>query len=96
MRAAPIVWALVELAAAVAAAVGCAASWSQVRYLVLVAPVTDGEPATTSVTYHPQMLLLTGVLATTAGVLVVVGIARLRRAGRAAGVKYPVGVSSSR
>lgn len=70
----------VELAAAAAAAAGCAASWLQVRYLVLVAPVIDGEPDTTSVTYQPRMLLLVLVLATVAGVLAVIGVARLRRA----------------
>jgi hypothetical protein len=96
VRTAAIVRALVELTAAVAAAVGCAISWSQVRYLVLVAPVTAGEPATTSVSYHPQVLLLAGVLATAAGVLAVVGGARLRRAVRATEKKYPTGVSSSR
>ncbi|BBY34164.1 hypothetical protein [Mycolicibacter minnesotensis] len=96
MRTTAIVRALVELAAAVAAAVGCAVSWSQVRYLVLVAPVTSGEPETSSVSYHPQMLLLAGVWATGAGVLAVVGIARLRRAARGTGVEYPTGVSSSR
>lgn len=94
VRAAPLFRALVELALAVAAAVGCVVSWLQVRYLVLVAPVIDGEPATTSVTYDPRMLLLTWVLATAAGVLAVVGAARLRRARRTPGMKYPTGVSS--
>lgn len=93
MRAgAPILRAVVELALAAVAAVGCAMSWLRVRYLVLVAPVIDGEPATTSVTYHPRMLLLAWVLATAAGVLAVVGAARLRRARRAAEPIYPVGV----
>jgi len=88
----PKVRAGVELALAAAAAVGCAMSWLQVRYLVLVAPVIDGEPATSSVTYHPRMLLLAWVLAMAAGVLAVVGIARLRRARRTSESKYPVGV----
>ena len=92
MRAAPILRAVVELALAVVAAVGCAMSWLQVRYLVLVAPVIDGEPATTSVTYHPRMLLLAWVLATAAGVLAVVGAARLRRARRMPELRYPMGV----
>lgn len=83
---------VVELALAAVAAVGCAVSWLQVRYLVLVAPVIDGEPATTSVTYHPRMLLLVWVLATAAGVLAVVGAARLRRARRAPASGYPTGV----
>jgi hypothetical protein len=46
---------------------------------VSVAPIADGQPSTTSVIYDPQLLLLTLVLLTTAGVLAVVGGARLRR-----------------
>jgi len=46
---------------------------------VTVAPVLDGEPQTTSVVYSPPLLVLSLFLATVAGVLVVVGIARLRR-----------------
>lgn len=95
VRSAPTLRALVELALAAAAAAGCAMSWLQVRYLVLVAPVIDGEPATASVTYHPRMLLLAWVLATAAGVLAAIGAARLLRARRAPAVQYPVGVSSA-
>lgn len=91
----PVTRALVELTLAVAAAAGCAVSWLHVRYLVLVAPVTDGEPATTSVCYHPRILLLALLLATAAGVLAVVGTARLRRARRRTGRGYPAGVSSA-
>lgn len=40
----------------------------------------DGQPVTLSVVYHPQPLVLTLLLATIAGVLSVVGTARLRRA----------------
>jgi NO-binding membrane sensor protein with MHYT domain len=36
------------------------------------------------VVYDPQLLLLTLLLATAAGMLAVLGVARLRRAGRAA------------
>ena len=35
-----------------------------------------------SVVYDPSMLLITLLLATVAGMLAVIGIARLRRAGR--------------
>ena len=77
-----LVRAIVELTLAGAAAVGSAVSWGRVRYPVLVAPVTDGEPATTSMAYHPPMLLLVWVLATAAGVLAVVGAARLHRLRR--------------
>jgi hypothetical protein len=75
---------VVELLLACAAAVGCAASWSAVRATIAVAPVLKDSPATTSVTYDPSMLLVTLLLAAVAGMLAVVGIARLRRAGRTA------------
>ena len=74
--------AVVELVVAFAAAVGCAISWSGVRSTVAVAPVISGQPVTTSVVYHPPLLLFTLLLATAAGVLTVVGTARLRRVGR--------------
>jgi hypothetical protein len=75
-------WAVVELALACAAAVGCAISWLGVRSTVPVAPVAEGQPVTTSVVYDPSLLLLTLLLATLAGILAVVGAARLLRAGR--------------
>ena len=46
---------------------------------VTVAPVLDGEPQTTSVVYSPPLLVLSLLLATIAGVLAVLGVARLRR-----------------
>lgn len=76
--------AVVELLLACAAVAGCAASWSAVRTTVEVAPVLKDQPVTMSVVYDPSMLLLTLLLATVAGMLAVVGIARLRRTGRAA------------
>jgi hypothetical protein len=75
--------AVIELLLACAAVVGCAISWSGVRSIVAVAPVADGQPVTTSVAYDPSLLLLTLLLATTAGMLAVVGVARLWRAGLA-------------
>jgi len=74
--------AVVELLLACGAAVGCAASWSAVRSTVIVAPVLKDEPVTTSVVYDPSLLLVTLVLAAVAGMLAVVGVARLRRAVR--------------
>ena len=71
--------AVAELALAVLAAAGCAVSWAQSRSTVQVAPIADGQPATTSITYYAPLLVLALVLATLAGVLVVVGVARLRR-----------------
>ena len=75
--------ALVELVLAGAALIGAGVSWSHARRTVAVAPIADGQPFTMSVLYDPQQLLLTLVLVTTAGVLAVVGLARLRREGRA-------------
>jgi hypothetical protein len=59
---------------------GAALCWSQVKTLVDVAPVTDGQPATVSVVYDPPMMVLTLALVTVAGVLGVLGVAGLRRA----------------
>ncbi|HVQ97756.1 MAG TPA: hypothetical protein VMS16_02920 [Mycobacterium sp.] len=67
-----------------AAALTCAAlTWSQSHRAVAVAPIADGQPATVSVVYDPQLLLLTMLLAIVAGILAVVGTARIRRAPRA-------------
>ena len=71
-----------QLVLAVAAAAGAALSWAQVRSMVDVAPVTEGQPATVSMVYDPPMMVLTLVLATAAGVLAILGIAGLRRAAR--------------
>ena len=73
--------ALFELGLACAALVGGRVSWVHARHTVRVAPIADGQPFTTSLVYTPELLLLTLVLVTTAGVLAVVGIARLLRAG---------------
>jgi hypothetical protein len=74
--------AFVALALACAGVLGCAVCWLQVRSTVPVAPVAEGQPVTTTVVYDPQWLLLTLLLATEAGMLAVVGVARLLRAGR--------------
>ena len=71
--------ALVELILAGAALVGAGVSWSHAGRTVEVAPIADGQPFTTSLVYNPPLLLLSLVLVTTAGVLAVLGIARLRR-----------------
>ena len=71
--------ALVELAFACAALAGAGVSWLHARHPVRVAPVAEGQPATWSLVYDPQQLLLTMLLITAAGVLTVVGIAGLRR-----------------
>jgi len=70
---------VVQLLVALAATVGAALCWAQVRSLVEVAPVTEGQPSTVSVVYDPPMMVLGLVLATTAAVLVILGVAGLRR-----------------
>ncbi len=74
--------ALVEVGLACAALAGATVSWSHARYTRGVAPIADGQPFTTSLVYNPEWLLLTLVLVTTAGVLAVVAVARLRRQPR--------------
>jgi hypothetical protein len=71
--------AVVELTVAVLAAVGAVLSWFGAQTTVTVAPILPGEPQTTSVAYSPPMLVLMLLLATVAGVMAVVGTARLRR-----------------
>ena len=75
-----------ELALACAALVAAALSWSHTRSMVAVAPVADGQPATESLVYHPQQLVLTLLLVTISGVLAVVGAARLSRSRRSRAV----------
>ncbi len=76
--------ATIELVLAVVAAAGSVWSWLASQTIVRVAPILPGEPQTTSVAYSPPLLFLMLLLATVAGVLAVDGIARLRRARRAA------------
>lgn len=72
--------AVLELGVALAALAGVGVSWSHARRVVDVAPITDGQPSTTSLVYDPQLLLLAMLLAMIAGVLAVLGAARLWRA----------------
>lgn len=74
-----LVRASAELVVACAALAGAALSWSHARATMGVAPIADGQPATTQLVFDPQLLLLTLVLATVAGVSAVLGVARLRR-----------------
>lgn len=71
--------AVVELLLAGCAAVGCVLSWLAAGSEVAVAPVLEGEPTMTSMVYSPPLLTLALLLATLAGVLVVLGVSRLRR-----------------
>lgn len=79
--------AILELALACAALLGAGLSWPASHHTVVVAPIADGQPSTTSLVYDPQLLMLTLVLLTSAGVLAVIGIARLRRARSHPGAK---------
>jgi hypothetical protein len=80
---------IVQLVLAVVAAVGAAVAWSQVRSWVAVAPITDGQPATVSVVYNPPLMMLAWLLATAAGVLLVLGVSGLRRSRRTIEVHTP-------
>ncbi len=72
----------IECLLALAAAVGCVFSWLAASSVVVVAPVLDGEPKTTSVVYSPPLVALSLVLATVAGILAVLAATRLRRTRR--------------
>ncbi|QZT57662.1 hypothetical protein [Mycolicibacterium austroafricanum] len=77
--------AIAQLGAALLAGVGSVLSWLAASATVTVAPVLDGEPETTSVVYNAPLLTLSLLLATAAGVLTVLGVARLRRRPPATG-----------
>lgn len=81
--------AALELVLAVAAAVGSVLSWTAAATTVVVAPVLEGEPRTTSVEYSAPMLGLALLLAALAGVLVVLAVAHWRRARRSARRRAP-------
>lgn len=71
--------AALESMLAVAAAVGSVLSWLAAGTTVVVAPVLEGEPHTTSVEYSAPLLGLALLLATVAGVLAVLAVAHRRR-----------------
>ncbi len=75
--------AAIELTLAVLAVAGAVGSWLGARSLVEVAPVIEGEPSTTSITYYPPLLFLALLLATVAGVLAALAVPRLRRSRQA-------------
>ncbi|MGE0220286.1 hypothetical protein [Mycolicibacterium sp.] len=80
--------AAMQLLVALIAVVGCVASWREAISVVIVDPVLEGEPATTSLTYSPPLLVLSMVLATVAGVFVVLAVARIRRARMSAAAAH--------
>lgn len=67
-----------QLGAAVVLVVGAVLSWLSARTAEHVAPILEGEPSTVSVTYYPPLVVLALALVTAAGVLMVLGLARLR------------------
>jgi hypothetical protein len=71
--------ATIELVLAAVAAVGGVVSWLAARSVEVAAPVVAGEPAKSTMVYDPSLIALALALATIAGVLAVLGVARLRR-----------------
>ncbi len=74
---------VLQLVVAALAFAGAVLSGLASRSVAEVSPVADGQPSTTSVVFDPPLMVLTWALVTTAGVLVVLGIAGLVRARRA-------------
>lgn len=70
---------LVELGLSVLALAGGVAAWTQVRTVVAVAPLMDGQPITESTVYDPQLVMVALLLVTLAAVLAVTGVAHWRR-----------------
>jgi hypothetical protein len=71
--------AIVELAVAALAAVGCVMSWLAASTTVAATPVLPSEPPQPTVVYSSGWIVLAFFLAMIAGVLLVVGVAQLRR-----------------
>ena len=76
--------AILELVLAAAALAGCALSWISARSTVQVAPITSGQPPTTSVAFYAPLVVLALVLLTAAGVLTVLALTNLRGGDAAA------------
>lgn len=70
---------VLQLTLAALAAASCVWSWLGAQSVVEVAPIIDGEPATSSVVYDAPLLTLALLLAAVAGVLVVLGVTNLRQ-----------------
>jgi hypothetical protein len=71
--------AIIELVLAAAALAGCVLSWLAAKSTADVAPVIPGEPSKTSTVYDPTLITLSLLFVTLAGVLLVIGVAHLRR-----------------
>jgi hypothetical protein len=70
---------VIELVLAALALVGAVWSGLNVRSIVDVAPIIDGERATTSVAYDPPLLVLTLLLTAVGLILAIVAVAGWRR-----------------
>ncbi|MET0700269.1 MAG: hypothetical protein ABWY93_11425 [Mycobacterium sp.] len=70
---------VLELVLALLALAGAVWAGFNVAAVVDVAPIVEGEPATTSLEYNPPVLVLTLLLVTVAAVLVIVAVSRWRR-----------------
>jgi len=77
--------ALVQLVIAAMALGGAVASWLAAGSTEQVPPIMDGQPTMSTTVYYPPLLVLALVLLTAAGVLAVLGVARLRRSRLAVG-----------
>ncbi|APE16841.1 hypothetical protein [Mycolicibacterium pallens] len=80
---------LIQLIVAALAVAGAVVTGLAARSVVVVAPIADGQPSTTSAAFDPPLMLLTWLLITAAGVLAVLGVAGLVRARRARAVRTP-------
>ena len=80
---------LIQLIVAALAVAGAVVTGLAARSVVVVAPIADGQPSTTSASFDPPLMLLTWLLITAAGVLAVLGVAGLVRARRAHAVRTP-------
>jgi hypothetical protein len=74
---------VIQLIVAALAAAGAVVTGLAARSVVVVAPIADGQPSTTSAAFDPPLMLLTWLLITGAGVLAVLGVAGRVRAKRA-------------
>ncbi|QIV85236.1 hypothetical protein EXE63_10680 [Mycolicibacterium frederiksbergense] len=71
--------ALVQLVLAALALGGAVASWLVAGSPEQMEPVLEGQPSLTTVVYYPPLIVLALALLTAAGVLAVLGSAKLRR-----------------
>lgn len=70
--------ALIQLVLAGLALVGAVVSWLAAGSREKVPPILEGQPEMTTMVYYPPLIVLALALLTAAGVLAVLGVARLR------------------